>query len=55
MNDDLRNYTEWQEFEKTGSITAYLKYKGIYNKNKDEENNDNSHTEVRDGEPVGYY
>lgn len=54
MSDELYSDIEWQEFEKTGSITAYLRYKGVYNTSTNQENNSVSHTEFRDGEPIGY-
>lgn len=54
MSDEFYDDTKWQEFEKTGSIAAYLKYKGVYSTNTCSEKNAISHTEVRDGEPIGY-
>ena len=48
------NYIEdieiaWNEFEQTGSVNSYLKYKGILS--NAEHKNENSSKE--DGEPIG--
>ncbi len=60
--DDLKDRNtdnDWTDFERTGSILSYLRYKGIaYNEydfsdEYDEENPSSEH--IRDGEPIGYY
>lgn len=63
MKEDVRNDADWDEFEATGSIASYLKYKGILNAETDnkrrnakmsEFNRYSDSEDIRDGEPVGY-
>ncbi len=44
---------EWREFERTGSIDSYLRYKGVYTSSA--EADINSETAAQGGEPIGYY
>ncbi|MBQ3573435.1 MAG: hypothetical protein IJA16_02420 [Clostridia bacterium] len=60
--DDLNSRNadnEWTDFERTGSILSYLRYKGIgyrecdFSDEYDESSPSLEH--FRDGEPIGYY
>lgn len=42
---------KWQHFEKTGSIISYLKYKNVYNQDRDEY--EEEYPDMED-EPIGY-
>lgn len=50
---------EWTDFERTGSILSYLRYKGIdyneYDFSDGYSEDDASSEHIRDGEPIGYY
>lgn len=63
MKENVRSEADWDEFEATGSIASYLRYKGIFsaeaeskiNNAKMSECDKYSDTEViEDGEPIGY-
>ena len=41
----------WNEFEKTGLISSYLRYKGITEKTRQ---NGKAESRIEDGEPIGY-
>lgn len=60
--DDLRDRNtdkEWTDFERTGSILSYLRYKGIgyreYDFSEEYDESSPSSENIRDGEPIGYY
>lgn len=55
MSDKPYNDISWIEFEKTGSITAYLKYKGILPNNGNDDISAYDNKKIGDGEPIGYY
>ena len=57
--DNINTDNEWRDFERTGSILSYLRYKGIgcneYNFSADYDDDTPSSKHFRDGEPIGYY
>ena len=53
MDNNRNNEADWQEFEKTGSVYSYLRYKGVYNTENTNIAN-TSEEKIRDGEPIGY-
>ena len=60
--DDLNSRNadnEWTDFERTGSILSYLRYKGIsyndYDLSDEYDEVSPSSEHIRDGEPIGYY
>lgn len=60
--DDLNSRNadnEWTDFERTGSILSYLRYKGIgyneYDFSDEYDESSPSSKHIRDGEPIGYY